>query len=89
MEEHSLKIINRGFMELSGINNVNLFDEEEVILETQLGHLLIKGQDLHITMLSLEEGKVSLEGTINMLEYKAAGTDIKARGKNILTRLLK
>lgn len=89
MDGHSLKLSNRGFMELSGVNKVNLFDEEEVVLDTQLGHLLIKGQDLHITMLSLEEGKVSLEGTINMLEYKAAGTDIKAKSKNILTRLLR
>lgn len=89
MEEHSLTLNNRGFMELTGINNVNLFDEEEVILETRLGYLYIKGQSLHITMLSLEEGKVSLEGTISMLEYKAAETDIKTKGKNILTRLLK
>ncbi|NLB51916.1 MAG: sporulation protein YabP [Syntrophomonadaceae bacterium] len=89
MNEHIMKLSNREALELTGVNNVNLFDEGEVILETQLGHLLIKGQDLHITMLSLEEGKVSLEGMINILEYKAAGTDIKAKGKNILTRLLK
>lgn len=89
MEEHNLKLTNRGLMELTGIINVSLFDEEEVILETQLGFLHIKGQDLHITMLSLEEGKVSLEGTVSILEYKAAAADMKTRGKNILTRLLK
>lgn len=89
MEEHSLKLYNRGSIELTGISKVNLFDEAEVILETKLGHLIIKGEDLHITMLSLEEGKASLEGAINLLEYKAAGTDIRTRGKSILTRLLK
>ncbi len=89
MEEHNLKLTNRGFMELTGINNVDLFDEEEVVLETRLGYLHIKGESLHITQLSLEEGKVSLEGDISVLEYKAAKTDIKTKGKNILSRLLK
>ena len=89
MEEHNLKLTNRGFMELTGINNVDLFDEEEVVLETRLGYLHIKGEDLHINMLSLEEGQVSLEGKVSVLEYKAAKTDIKTRGKNFLNRLLK
>jgi sporulation protein YabP len=76
-------------MELSGVNNVNTFDEEEIILETDLGFLYILGKELHINMLNLDEGKVALQGEINSLEYKAQGTDIKAKGKNILNRLLK
>jgi len=40
-------------------------------------------------MLNLDEGKVALEGNVNSIEYKAQGTDIKAKGKNILNRLLK
>ncbi len=89
MSEHSLKLNNRKSMELSGVNNVNTFDEEEIILETDLGFLYILGKELHINMLNLDEGKVALQGEINSLEYKAQGTDIKAKGKNILNRLLK
>lgn len=89
MAEHSIKITERSQMELTGVNNVNTFDEQEIILETSLGHLFILGEELHITMLNLEEGKVALEGAINSIEYKSQGADLKTKSKNILSRLLK
>ncbi len=89
MGDHSLTLVNRNNMQLNGIKNVNTFDEDEIVLETELGYLCILGQDLHVSMLNLDEGKVALEGIINSVEYKAQGTDIKAKGKNILNRLLK
>lgn len=89
MADHSLTLVNRNNMQLSGIKNVNTFDEEAIILETELGYLYILGHELHVSMLNLEQGKVALEGTVNSVEYKAQGTDIKAKGKNILNRLLK
>lgn len=89
MADHSLTLVNRSNMQLSGIKNVNTFDEDEIILETELGYLCILGQELHVSMLSLEQGKVALEGKVNSVEYRAQGTDIKAKGKNILNRLLK
>jgi len=76
-------------MQLSGVKNVNTFDEEEIILETELGFLCILGQGLHISMLNLEQGKVAVEGTVNSVEYKQQGSDFKTKGKNILNRLLK
>jgi len=89
MAEHSLKLAERRKLELTGVNNVNSFDEEEIVLETGLGHLCVLGQELHIIMLNLDEGKVAIEGNITSLEYKNQGPDIKTRGKNILSRLLK
>lgn len=89
MAEHSIRITERNHMELTGVSNVNTFDEQEIILETSLGHLFILGEDLHITMLNLEEGKVALEGAINSIEYKSQGVDLKTKSKNILSRLLK
>ncbi|NLZ54501.1 MAG: sporulation protein YabP, partial [Thermoanaerobacteraceae bacterium] len=71
------------------VKNVNTFDEEEIILETELGFLCILGQGLHISMLNLEQGKVAVEGTVNSVEYKQQGSDFKTKGKNILNRLLK
>ena len=89
MAEHSLRLINRKNMELNGVNNVINFDEEKIILQTAEGYLYIMGQELHITALNLDEGKVALEGNVDSMEYKALGADIKARSKNILNRLLK
>jgi len=89
MADHTIKLINRKNMELTGVNNVNTFDEQLILLETGMGLISISGQDLHITRLNLDEGKVDLEGSINSVEYKAQGADVKSKGKNILNRLLK
>lgn len=89
MSEHTMILDNRNVMELTGVNSVNTFDDNEIILETKLGHLFIIGENLHITMLNLEEGKVALEGEINSMEYKAVGVDLKTKSKNVLSRLLK
>lgn len=89
MSEHSLLLNDRKTLEMTGVNNVNTFDEQEIILETVMGYLYVIGEQLHISMLNLDEGKVVVEGSVTNIEYKADGKDIKARGKNILTRLLK
>jgi sporulation protein YabP len=89
MAEHSLSLINRKNMELSGVKNVLTFDEEEILLETNMGHLSIQGEELHITMLSLDEGQVAVEGSVNLIGYKPQGADFKAKGKNIVNRLFK
>lgn len=89
MAEHIVAMQNRKNVQLAGIKNVITFDEEEVILETEMGYLAILGEELHVTMLNLEEGKVALAGNVRSMEYKEQSTDIKARGKSILNRLLK
>ena len=52
--DHSLRLVNRNHMELTGVVNVNTFDEQEIVLETQQGFLGIAGQQLHITLLNLD-----------------------------------
>lgn len=89
MAEHSFSLVNRQHLELSGVTNVITFDEEEIALATNLGYLVINGEELHINMLNLDEGKVAIQGTVNNMTYKSQGTDLKAKGKSILNRLLK
>ncbi len=89
MSEHSLLLLDRKTLEISGVENVNTFDEEEIILETVMGYLYVLGEQLHVSMLNLDQGKVIVEGNIINIEYKREGKDIKTRGKNILSRLLK
>ncbi|CFX10537.1 Sporulation protein YabP [Syntrophomonas zehnderi OL-4] len=89
MTDHSVNMINRKSIDLSGVNNVVNFDDEEIILDTMMGCLEIGGEELHITMLNLDNGKVSIHGNISHLAYKAQGADFKARGKTILNRLFK
>ena len=64
------------------------FDVAEILLETELGMLLIKGHDLHVNRLTLEKGEIDIEGRIDSLTY----SDIKSTGKqaeSILGRLFK
>jgi sporulation protein YabP len=89
MTEHFISMSNRESVELGGVTNVINFDEEEIILETTMGYLEIGGQELHITMLNLDNGQVAITGSINHLAYKPQGTSLKNKGKTILNRLLK
>lgn len=60
---------NRNKLNVSGIKDVISFDDELVIIETELGLLTIKGNNLKINKLSIDTGDVSVEGEIANLDY--------------------
>ena len=66
---HNAILENRQRLQLSGVTDVDSFDEDEIRLFTQLGELTIKGKDLHINEISVESGDVSVEGDIWALVY--------------------
>jgi sporulation protein YabP len=86
---HIVQVNDRKDMDLTGITNINTFDEKEIILETVMGYLIIGGDNLHINLLKLDEGKVALAGSINSIFYKTQSPDIKTKSKNIINRLFK
>ncbi len=75
---HSLILENRKLLTLSGISDVDSFDEETVIAYTSMGELIIKGKDLHINKLSLETGELTLDGQICSMTY----SDNQPKGKS-------
>lgn len=89
MAQHSLQLVDRKNIELTGVASVNNFDEEQIILETSMGFLVIVGDSLHITMLNLEDGKVAIQGNVTSMEYKALGADFKTKSKSLINRLFK
>lgn len=60
---------NRKKLTLTGIKDVLSFDDEIIVLESELGLLNIKGMDLKVNKISVETGDVIIEGTIRMIEY--------------------
>jgi sporulation protein YabP len=85
-KSHKVLLVNRGNGAFSGVVDVLSFDVAEILLETELGMLLIKGQDLHVNRLSLEKGDI--EGRIDSLTY----SDVKTAGKqaeSLLGRLFR
>lgn len=70
---HNISVVDRKGIELTGVLDVKSFDELEVLLETQLGVLLIKGKELAVKTLSLEKGLVKIEGQVEAMVYTRQG----------------
>jgi len=66
---HEIGMMNRKSLAVSGVRNVDSFDAEEFLLETEMGYLLIKGENLHLRTLNVEQGNVAIEGKINEMGY--------------------
>ena len=85
---HKLILNNRRSCNLTGVNDVLSFDENEIILETEQGMLMIKGDELHVNRLTLEKGEVDIDGRIDSFTYSdAAGGGQKS--ESLLTRLFR
>ena len=68
-EKAGLEMIERQLMRLRGVNNVDEFDEERIVLQTELGKLEIKGQHLNVTSLDVEHGSLQIDGIIDSFSY--------------------
>jgi sporulation protein YabP len=88
---HSVQLVNREQVTITGVLNVDSFDEEEILLETELGGLTLRGEELQIRQLDLESGKFAVEGYITALIYTAPrqGGRRPTKGRSFLERLLK
>ena len=63
---------------LTGVTEVERFDENEVVLHTHGGRLILTGTGLHVASLQLEEGRLLVDGSIDGAVYD--GGDMKRRG---------
>ena len=79
---------NREKLTISGVLDVLSFDDQIVIVETELGLLTVKGKKLRINKLSLDTTEVIVEGTIFNLSYSEKNLDKKS-GSNIFGKIFK
>lgn len=82
---HNIIIEDRKNVSISGVTDVESFDEETVVLMTDLGELVIKGFGLHISKIDVVSGDLALEGEIYNIGY----TDTQASGGGLLSRLFR
>lgn len=68
-KNHTLILENRAALTISGITDIDRFDEREIVVFTQQGELSISGRELHIRSVSLEQGDLTVEGEIWGLLY--------------------
>lgn len=85
---HKMVLTGRRTCNLTGIADVLSFDVNEIILETDMGMLMIKGTDLHVKRLTLEKGEVDIEGKVDSFTYSEQ-TSMAAKGETLLSRLFK
>ena len=66
---HDITISERKSIVLSGVKKIESFDDEEFLLETTMGFLIIKGSELEIVKLDTYQGNVSIKGKVSNLSY--------------------
>lgn len=83
---HHLVLENRHKLSISGVSDVDSFDEHMISLYTTQGMLQITGRDLHIRKLSVDSAELCVEGEIWGMEYTDNQT---GRPGGFLSRLLR
>lgn len=85
-KNQDVSIANRQSVTLSGVKDVGTFTEEQVHVSTVKGGLILKGNELKIRKLDLDDGKVIIDGMINSLTYTDKG---EKKDKNILGKIFR
>jgi len=85
---HRVTLNNRDKGNLTGILDVISFDENTIVLDTDMGLLTIKGKDLHVSRLTLEKGEIDIEGRTDSFVY-SSNESYRKSGQSILARLFK
>lgn len=86
--EHNITITGRKSIVISGVKKIDSFDNEEFLLETNMGYMVIKGEGLEMIKLDTFQGNVSLKGKINGLSYVESGSK-KEKEDSIFSKLFK
>lgn len=68
-ESHDISIKGRKSIYLTGINKIESFDNEEFLMETSMGYLVLKGEELEIIKLDTKDGIVSIKGILTSMAY--------------------
>lgn len=85
---HSVTINERKSIVITGVKKIENFDNEEFLLETNMGFINIKGSELEIIKLDTYQGNVSIKGKINSLLYKEA-INKKEKDEGVFSKLFK
>ena len=83
----NLVLENREKLSISGVLDVLSFDDQVVMIETQLGLLTCKGENLRINKLSIDTSEVIVEGEISYLAYSDKSND--KEGQSLLSKIFR
>lgn len=87
--QYKVVMTNRKNLLVEGVQNVDSFDDAEIILDTKMGTLVLKGDNLHVVQLNLEDGTFIVEGVFKSLDFSDEKKGIKGKGKGFIERILR
>lgn len=67
--KHIITSSQREGIQIDGVTDVVSFDERGVALETTVGNMAIEGEELHVRVLNIADGRVEIDGHINGIYY--------------------
>ena len=70
---HRLELVGRERLTVSGVEDVERFDETGIVMSTSAGTLVVTGEDLHLGKLSLDGGELHVEGRVDSVTYEDDG----------------
>lgn len=66
---HVVTLSERKNIVITGVKKIESFDNEEFLMETNMGYIVLKGEELEIVKLDTYQGNVSIKGKVNSLTY--------------------
>ena len=72
---HRLELIGREHLVISGVEDVERFDENGIVMATSAGILVVTGEELHIGKLSLDGGELHVDGRVDSVSYEDGGRE--------------
>ena len=72
---HRLELIGREHLVISGVEDVERFDETGIVMATSAGTLVVTGEELHIGKLSLDGGELHVDGRVDSVSYEDGGRE--------------
>lgn len=85
---HSINILERKNILVTGVKKIESFDDEEFLMETVMGFLVIKGEGLELLKLDTLQGNVSIKGLLKSFSY-VEDMGKKDKENSIISRLFK
>ena len=85
---HGITVIERKNIIVTGVKKIDNFDKEEFFMETTMGYLIVKGDDLELIKLDTMQGNVSIKGIAKSFAYVEEGKT-KDKENSIFNRLFK
>lgn len=85
---HSISLLERKTLVITGVKKIENFDNLHFLLETTMGYLIIKGEELELIKLDTLAGNVTIKGSINSMDYVLENTK-KNKEESLINRLFK